>query len=486
MPVNSRAFLGLLLFTAGTSAGCGSSDEGTGPSTPLPPLVATSHYALRPEVRRVAATSWDALLVPHQGRGLWLKPDAATTVSLDAGSVTVIAGRGVLKVASVKTTDDHLEVEQGPVAFQDFIEDGDISLEGGVIFDTPFNDSDSDIEAVVPEHAADASATDAPEPEGGTPAPASFKPSPLGLAPLDEVPPPLNGSSTTETGPGRSLIDSAKDLLLDGWHVQKQSASVGDDKLHYDITLTKTSGSFDAKIHMSGNINGLGTRFKVAVHDHVTRQQTFDVKTSGDAELSWAVRINKGGTGYNKIMAPGLSYKQQFFLGEVPMVLKLKSSVGVILGASGANTTTTGKVSITYTSDGGVHVTDRAGGGTGTADGHVAFDGDQGTLATGPAAFGFVATLPKVDLGVGLDGLFVVGASFSNSVSSVVTARGAVALSPCANITTKLSGKVGLFLDVTESAAGQVISTGAQVAKDLLSRTVYETQREDVTCGLNQ
>ena len=196
-----------------------------------------------------------------------------------------------------------------------------------------------------------------------------------------------------------------------------------------------------------------------------------------------AVRINQGGTGYNKILAPGLSYKQQFWVGEIPMVLKLKSSIGIILGASGASTTTTGKVKLTYTSDGGVKISGNIG--NGTANGDLAFDPWQGTVGLAPAAFGFVATLPKVDVGVGLDGLFVTGATFSNSISSVVMTRGAVALDPCADITTTLTGRVGLFVDVTTSAAGQAISTGAQLARGLLSRTVYETERKDRTCGLH-
>ena len=477
MQLHPLAFVALLC----SALGCSSSEgESSGSNGSAAPIAATARYDLRADVRQLDAAAWDALQLPHQGRGLWLKPEARSALSLDVGAVTVIKGRGVLKVGSVKTDGEHLVVEQGPVAFQDFIENGEISLVGGAIFDTPFTDSDTDLEVVVPEKAGDPAPEEAAAAGDGGVTPKGFRVSPL----ADPILPPT-GNSTTETGPGRSLIDGAKELVLDGWHVDKQSASAGDDKLHYEITLTKSTGSFDAKVHISGNVNGLGTKFKVAVHDHITAQQTFDVKTSGDAELSWAVRISAGGTGYNKIIAPGLSYKQQFFLGEIPMVLKVKSSVGIILGASGANTTTTGKVNIKFSSDSGVHVAGRTGGGTGTADGDLAFDGDRGTLATGPAAFGFVTVLPKVDLGVGLDGLFVVGGSFSNSVSSVVTARGAVALSPCANITTKLSGRVGLFLDVTESAAGQVISTGAQVAKDLLSRTVYEKQREDVTCGLN-
>jgi hypothetical protein len=426
--------------------------------------------------------TWDSLLLPHEGRGLWFKPEAKRALKLDVGAVTVIKGRGVLKVGKVTEAGDHLVVEQGPVAFQDFIENGEIAIAGAMKFDAQFTDSPSDLEVRTPESSepqpAPGDDAGAAQPSGnpttGT-KPASFL-APLGEGPLTPYVP----------GASKSLFDGAKELLLEGWHVEKQSVASGDDSLHYDITLTKNSGAFDAKIHIAGNVKGLGTKFKVTVRDHVTAQQTFDVKTSGDAELSWAVRISKGGTGYNKIVFPGLSYKQQLWVGEVPMVVKLKSSVGIILGGSGANTTTTGKVKLSYTSDGGVKISGKEGAGNGDADGNVAFEKEQGTLATGPAAFGFVATLPKVDIGVGLDGLFVTGAFYSNSMSSVVTARGAVALSPCANITTKVSGKVGLFVEVTDSAAGQIISTGAHLAKDLLSRTVYEKSREDVTCGLSQ
>lgn len=167
------------------------------------------------------------------------------------------------------------------------------------------------------------------------------------------------------------------------------------------------------------------------------------------------------------------------------MVLKVRSSIGIILGASGASTTTTGKVHLSYSSDGGVKITSRAGDGNSKAAGDLGFDSQQGTLATAPAAFGFVATLPKVDLGVGLDQLFVIGGTFSNSITSIVTSRGAVALDSCADITTTLTGKVGLFIDVTDSVAGQVIATGAQLARGLLSRTVYEKERKDRTCGLH-
>ena len=461
-----RIFGAALLFSA---AACSSSDDGAPADPASSPIQATSTVALRTDVRHVDPAAWDALLVPHQGHGLWLKPEAKSSVALDVGAVTVIKGRGVLKVGAVRQDGDHLVVEQGALAFQDFIENGDIAIAGTTIFDTPFTDFASDLDVTTPEHTNETStAPSTPAADGGL-APASFAVAPRAFS----------------TGKEKSLFDAAGDFVLDGWHVDKQSASSGDDKLHYEITLTKTSGAFDAKIRLVGNVSGLGTKFNVSVHDHLTSQQTFDVKTSGDAELSWAVRISQGGTGYNKIIAPGATYHQQFFLGEIPMVLKIKTSVGIILGASGANTTTTGKVKLTYSSDSGVHVAGQNGGGEGTADSDLAFDGDQGTLATGPAAFGFVTVLPQVDLGVGIDELFVTGARFSNSISSVVTARGAVALSPCADITTKLTGKVGLFVDVTDSLAGQAISTGAALAKGLLSRTVYEKQRDDRTCGLH-
>jgi hypothetical protein len=468
------SYAALLALTCVAVAGCSSSDDASRAHTSSPPassVEAVSQYDLRTDVARVDAAAWDALVMPHEGRGLWLRPDARTALALDVGAVTVIKGRGVLKVASVRAEADHLVVEQGPVAFHDFIENGEISIEGRTTFDAPFSDFAGDVDLVSPP--SDTTGTTGTKP-------ASIGSTLVPLAGSEDKGPVTTGPTS---GADRSLFDGAKDFLLDGWHVQKQSLATGDDSLRYDITMTKESGAFDAKIHVVGNVKNLGTRFKVAVHDHLTAQQTFDVKTSGDAELSWAVRINEGGTGYNKIIAPGLSYKQQFFVGEVPMVLKVKSSIGIILGASGASSITTGRAKISYSSDSGVHATSSEARGDGTADSDVAFDPDQGTLATGPAAFGFVAVLPKVDLGVGLDGLFVAGASFSNAVTSVVTARGAIALAPCANVTTKLTGKVGLVLEVTDSGAGQVISTGAQVAKNLLSRTVYEKERDDVTCN---
>lgn len=464
-----RSYAALVALTCMAAAGCSSSSEdaSSASSSPASSVEAISHYDLRTDVARVDAAAWDALVMPHEGRGLWLRPEAGKALPLDVGAVTVIKGRGVLKVASVRKDGDHLVVEQGPVAFQDFIENGEISIAGATTFDTPFSDFAGDVDLVSPPSETASTKT------------ASIAPTLAPLAGSEDKGPITTGPTT---GADRSLFDGAKDFLLDGWHVQKQSIATGDDSLHYEITMTKDSGAFDAKIHVVGNVKNLGTRFKVAVHDHLTAQQTFDVKTSGDAELSWAVRVREGGTGYNKIIAPGLSYKQQFFVGEVPMVLKVKSSIGIVLGASGANSVTTGRAKISYSSDGGVQRTGSEAAGGGTADSDVAFDQDQGTLATGPAAFGFVAVLPKVDLGVGIDGLFVAGASFSNAVTSVVTARGALALAPCANVTTKLTGKVGLLLEVTDSGAGQVISTGAQVAKNLLSRTVYEKEREDVTC----
>jgi len=472
----------LLSLALALSAACSSSDEAASSDSPSQPIVAVSQIDLRSDVRQVDTMAWDAMLLPHQGRDLWLKPEARSAFGLDVGTVAVIKGRGVLKVKTIRVDGDHLVVEQGALAFQDFIENGTISIDGKTAFDTSYTDPESDIRVEVPESSA-------PAADPGGAQPASLRPASVSLHPLGDVLPPVDTTPapiySPPTGVGRSLIEGAKDFVLDGWHVQKQSLSTGDDSLHYDITLSKESGAFDAKIHLSGTVKGLATRFKVTVHDHVTAQQTFDVKTSGDAEMDWAVRISQGGTGYNKILAPGLSFKQQFFLGEIPMVLKVKSAVGIILGASGASTTTTGKVHLTYSSDGGVHITSSTADGQGTAASDLGFEGQQGTLATGPAAFGFVATLPRVDLGVGVDGLFVTGATFSNNVSSVVTARGAVALSPCADITTTMTGKVGLFVDVTESAAGQVIATGAQLAGGLLSRTVYEKKREDRTCGLN-
>lgn len=467
----------LCIASVASGIGCSSSDEPGGAASEgvtSPPIAATSQYELRTGVATLDALRWDALVVPHEGKDLWLRRDAKSAMSLEVGAVTVIKGRGVLKVAKVTEEGDHLHVEQGGVAFSDFIENGSITIAGASTFDTPFEDPTNDVAIWSPE----STEADAEPPAEGSP-PGATTPASM-IAPF---------AGAVGSAAAKALFDGSKGVVLDGWHVTKKSMSTGDQSLHYDIELVKDSGVFEARIHLTGNVKNLTTAFNVAVQNHVTTAQTFDVKTSGEAEMSWAVRVNQGGTGYNKILAPGLSYKQQFLVGDVPMVLKVKSNIGIILGASGANTVTTGRVLITYTSDGGVKVSGNQGTGEGTAEGQVFFDKSQGTLATGPAAFGFVATLPKVDLGVGLDGLFVTGAFFSNSMSSVVTAQGAIAGSPCAKVTTKLAGKVGVFADIGDGKGklGKLLTTGgAQVAKDLLSRTVYEKERVDVTCGLRQ
>lgn len=432
----------LLALSCVSSLGCSSSNEETSSSEPAPPLALSGTYELRSDVPRLDAAKWDDIVVAHDGPELWLRPSAREVLALTPGAVTVIPKRGVLKVAGVVEEGAHLVVERGSIGFGDFLERGDFEVSGRAVYDTPFVDQGSDVGAITPK---------------------SIETDVYGKA----------GS--------KALIDGAREMVLDGWGVQKHVVAKGDDVLGYDITLQKTSGVFDAKIDLRGTVSGLRTTLKVAVHDHVTDTQTFDVKVAGDAELTWAVRIHQGGHGYNKIVAPGLSYKQQIWLGDIPLVLKVKSSVAVILGASGAKTVTTGKVALTYSSDSGIGTH----GGPGGGGGEVRNEAQQGTVATAPAAFGFVATLPRVELGVGVADLFVVGTSFTNISNTVVTAQGAVAGSPCAELETKLTGKLGLAVDAGSSLTSKVAAAGVSIAGDLASRTLYETKRNDRTCGFS-
>lgn len=449
MPVNLRlpvCFAACLaIFLSSSVTGCAS--EEVPPSNPTglagasEPLAVTGTYAMRTDVPRLDPARWDELVVAHDGPELWLRPEARAAIDLAVGKVVVVPQRGVLKVAGVQEEDGHLVVERGALTFGDFIEEGDFAVIGRAVYDTPFVDRGSDVGVVTPK---------------------SIETDVYGKA----------GQ--------KALVDGAREMILDGWGVKKHVVAKGDDALEYAITLDKASGVFDAKIDLHGTVNGLRTAMKVKVHDHATSEQTFDVKVSGDADMAWTVRVNANGRAYNKIVAPGISYRQQIWIGEIPLVLKIKSSIAVILGASGAKTLTTGKVRLTYSNDAGIGT----GGGPGTGGGEVSNEPGGGTVATAPAAFGFVATLPRVELGIGVADLFVVGGSFSNIANSVVTARGGVAGSMCADVETKLSGTLGVVVDSGGSLTSKVVAAGLSVAGDVASRKLYETQRNDSTCGI--
>jgi hypothetical protein len=456
-------FLGLG-FALVAAAGCSSSGEDSSAASSVPggPVVSSAKYDLRADVKKLDAPAWDAMVAPHDGPGVWLKLDARGADWLAPGSVLVIKGRGVLKVGSVKEENGHLVVEKVPFDFGDFIENGEIKIGGATQFDTPFEEDPSELD--VRSNGAAPDEADGEAPANG-PTPKSY---PLSLHPLGG-------------GFGKNLLDSAKNLVTDGWQVEKKITGDG-NSLHYDITLTKGSGALYAKLHAVGTMNNLQTAFSVAVQNRISQPETFDVHTSGDADLSWEVGISEGSVGYNKILLPGISYKQQFFVGEVPMVLKVKSGFALIVGATGKNTTSTGKVHVTYSSDGGVQVSSGSGDSNATGTGDTSYADDKGTFAVGPSAFGFVATLPKVELGVGIDSLFVAGTFFSNTTTTIVKSRGAIAGDPCSDIDMKFEGNVGLFAD--GGVAATLLTKGVEKTGTRVSKKLYDVNKKAATCGL--
>jgi hypothetical protein len=457
--------LGLALVAA---AGCSSSTDdaaSSASSVPGGPVVSSATYDLRADVKKLDATAWDAMVFPHEGPGVWLKLDARGADWLAPGSVVVIKGRGVLKVGKIEEAGDHLVVERVPFDFGEFIENGEIKIAGATQFDTPFEDDPSEFDVRSNGSSPTEGGDSAPPPAANGPAPQTH---PLTVHPL-------------AGGFGKNLLDSVKDLGKDGWQVDKKISGDG-NSLHYDVTLTKGSGALYAKLHAVGTLNNLQTAFSVAVQNRVSQPETFDVHTSGDADISWEVGISEGSVGYNKILLPGISYKQAFFLGEVPMVLKVKTGFALIVGATGKNTTSTGKVHVTYSSDGGVQVSSGSGDSNATGSGDTAYADDKGTLAVGPSAFGFVATLPRVEIGVGLESLFVAGTFFSNTSTTIVKSRGAIGGDPCADIDMKFEGNVGVFVDA--GLAGTLLTKGVEKTGNRLSKKLYDVNRKAATCGL--
>jgi hypothetical protein len=444
----SSLVLGLVSLAA-----CGAStNDGAAPSGE--PMRATGSYTLRSDVAQLDAATWDAAVVPHEGAEIWLKPESRDAAWLTPGAVTVFKGRGVLKVGSVREEGDHLVVENVPANYNEFIENGAIAIAGAARFEEAFDDDDSDLGV------KQLPGTDTTKPQ--------------------TVEDPLKEKSDLD-GLGKSLNSTVKTLLTDGWKLEKSVHGNG-DKLHYEITMTKDSGGLLARLHVRGVMNNLATAFEVAVQNRTTSRQTFDVHTSGEADLDWEIGITEGSVGYKKILLPGVAYRRPFFIGDVPMVLKVKSSFALVVGATGRNTTTTGRIHVTYSSDGGVQVSGGAGDSNATGTGDASYADDKGTLAVGPSAFGFVATLPKVELGVGVDKLFVAGTYFSNTSNTYVEAVGALGGSPCANIETKLTGRMGLFLDA--GLGGSLLQKGLQLTEDNLSKELYAVERKARTCGL--
>ncbi len=486
---------GLVGLTA-TAIGCGGGDESSSTSsTPSTPVRATQDITLRSDVKQLDGTSWDALLVAHEGPGLWMKPEAKDKDVLRPGTVTVVKGRGVLKVASVREEGDHVVVEQAPVGFGEFIENGSMSLAGKIRFDQPFTDEPHEREIRdMGKSAVDPAAPPAQDADAGTPAPApdpapapeAAPPPPdpqpegsfqsFGLHPLGDD--PLKEESSLGK-PGKQLFDDAKSLLTDGWQMSKTVSGDG-DALHYDIVLTKSSGGIMARLEVKGSVNNLATAFEVGVKNRVTDRQVMDVKTSGEADLTWDVGITEGSVGYNKLLLPGVAYRQPFMVGEVPMVLKVKSGFALVIGATGRNTMTSGKAHVTWSNDGGVKVTGGAGDADASGSADLSLAKHNGTVAVGPSAFGVVATLPRVEVGVGVDKLFVTGGYFSNTANTLVKSVGGLGGNPCALVETKLDGKTGLYLDA--GLGGSLALKALDLAEDKLSKKLYEVEKSGTSC----
>lgn len=467
--------LGVALVAA---AGCSSSaDDASGAASasaiPGTPTAASGSIELRSDVKQMDAAAWDAMVMPHDGPNVWVKLDARGADWLTPGAVTVIKGRGVLKVGSVTEDGDHLVVVRLPFDLGEFMENGQIAIKGTTVFDTPFDDDASELDV----RQSGAAATDAMPPAAGAPAPSGGV-APAGFAAQSHA------LSVRPLGAGslaKSLLDSVKGLAKDGWQVEKH-ISGGANALQYDITISRDTGGLFAKLHAVGTLNDLQTAFSASVQNRVTDPESFDVHATGDADLTWEVGISESSVGYNKLVFPGVSYKQAFLVGEIPMVLKVKTDFAVIVGATGKNSTTTGKVHVHYASDGGVQITGDGGDSNATGNGDTSYADDKGTLTVGPSAFGFVATLPKVELGVGLDSLFVTGTYFSNTSTTIVKSQGGIAADPCANIDMTFTGTVGLFVDA--GFAGKQLTKAVEKSGQSLSHKIYDVNRQAVTCGL--
>lgn len=288
---------------------------------------------------------------------------------------------------------------------------------------------------------------------------------------------------------GEGLADKAKKdlyagvakLLSDGWTVTKSVKRDG-EALRYEIAATKDSGGLLARLQVKGTVDNLETALRVAVKNHVTEKQALDVRTSGEADLTYEVGLRTGSIGYRKLVLPGVAYKQAFFLGEVPMVLKVKTGFSIVLAATGRNTTTSGRVHVSWSNDGGIQATAGAGSTNADGKGDVSFFDDMGGAIVAPSAFSIAATLPRVEIGMGMDELFVTGGHFTNTSTTYIESRGGIGGDPCAHVVTKLEGKVGLFLDA--GTLGTKITGALDLTDDKLSKKLYEQERKAISCGL--
>ena len=460
------------------AVGCSSShDSNSPPFRDNSGMDVSAQYDLRSDVQQIDTAQWDSLLVAHQGPDLWFTPDARGASFLEPGAVTVIKDRGVLKVKSVSDEGDHLVVTNGDVVLEDFIENGSVSITGQTQFNTPFEDSDSDLYVINNGASTDDTGTsDAGADDAGTGNTTGTQPTSVHL--MDAPAPAASASPIKWDSWPKTIFNNVKDVFLDGWKVEKKVITGNGDDLQYDITLTKPTGNFAATIHVSGKINNLQSKFIAEIQNHLLNSQTSTIKTSGEADLSWTVTLNDGSVGYNKLLFPGATYPYQFSAGGIPMVLRVGTNFGVIIGATGKGSVTTGKVHVTYQTDGGFQIANAAADSDANGTGNATFDPDQGTLTVGPGYFGLVVTLPKIDIGVGVDKLFVAGAKFTNMATVIQGAEGAIGGSLCAATDTTLTGTISLLVDgnvwAKASSLGATITgalTGNTLKKNLWNPT---------------
>jgi hypothetical protein len=422
----------LALCLALAPLGCGDAPDGPGALQPAPALAATGQVTLREDVPRLEADRWDAAVLAHDGPELWVRPENRGAPWLAPGAVTFVPRRGFLKVKEVTDEGDRLVVERDAYSFGEVIEDGDLAVEGRARFDEAFDDSEDDRYVIDME----------------------------------------------TRGAGKALYDTAKSFFVGGWKVDKDVHGDGDE-LHYRVTFTKDEGGLLGSIQIVGTVRNLETAFRVAVRNRTTTQQVSGVTTSGEADITWALAITDRAVGHHEIVMPGLVYKRAFLLGEVPMVLRVKTGMSVIVAATGRNTSTTGRLHVTHSTDGGIRIEGGEGSSDATGTGDASYDPDQGTAVVAPSAFGVLATLPKVELGVGVDGLFVAGASFTNLAQVLAESPGAVGGSPCAHVSAKLTGKVGLFLD---PGIAKPLYSAMSMTDGILGKQIYEVERDGRAC----
>lgn len=315
--------------------------------------------------------------VSKSGSIYTFKSKRGSLAKLEKGKVMLLTDYAVRDVTHVKTSHGHFLVYTKPAALTDFIASGTLSWDTSV----PFKDGFGVGGSAVPAGAVRAS---------------DALPAKFGMTPM---------------GSGPSISYKGK---VDTWEY-KITFKPGKKNVSVEISISKES-PVEVEAKITGTITNLETKGKFAVKDgRLVTASAITKSLHGDFELAYTAKpvsqLGLGRSGGIKITLPG-EIAIPFLVGPVPFFLGIKVAFFASAGFSSVNDPEiSGSYKFSY--DGSSGFTTSKSGAT-DPQGVVKAIADiienvKNAVKYGPMSFIFGATMPQLELGLGVKGLNVAG-----------------------------------------------------------------------------